>query len=333
MNSPKISVIVPAYNIENYIKKCLASILCQTYNNIEIIVVNDGSKDNTLDVINEVASSDERVIVIHQQNTGVSAARQNGISKASGEFIGFVDGDDFIEPDMYENLIPEIIENNADIAHCGYKKVFEKKPTEYYYNTGKKLIQSNKKGLKDLLTGEFVEPGLCNKLYRRSLFDKINFEKINDIKNNEDLLLNFYLFSNAEKSVYHDFCPYNYVYRADSASNTKLNEHQLFDPLKVITEICNCVKNNEELFSIAYSRKTRQYIRISTANVKGNKVLKKKCRKTLSVFRKMVKKVVLSPFISTKLKIMSIWAALSPFTYRVVHTLHNKIKYKQEDII
>ena len=131
-------------------------------------------------------------------------------------------------------------------------------------------------------------------------------------------------------SVYYDFCPYIYVYRADSASNSKLNEHQLFDPLIVITEICNCVKNNDELFSIAYSRKIRQYIRISTANVKENKKLKQKCRQTLSVFKKMITAVISSPFISKKLKIMALWAALSPYTYGLIHTIHNKIKYKQE---
>ena len=327
MNSPKISVIVPAYNIENYIKKCLVSILEQSYRNIEVIVVNDGSKDNTPGKIKEIAASDERVIVINQENAGVSAARQNGINASSGEYIGFVDGDDCIDPDMYEKLIADILKNDADIAHCGYKKIFTGKPTEYYYNTEKRITQNNTQGLRDLLTGEFVEPGLCNKLYKRSLFDKIDFDKINDIKNNEDLLLNFYLFSNSQKSVYYDFCPYNYVYRADSASNAKVNEHQLFDPLKVITEICDCLKNNDELFGIAYSRKIRQYIRISTASVKDNKELKQKCRQTLSVFRKMIKEVISSAFISKKLKIMSIWAAFSPCTYALVHTMHNKIKY------
>lgn len=327
MNKAKISVVVPAYNIENYIKKCLVSILSQTYTNIEVIVVNDGSEDNTLDVINEIASEDERIIVINQKNAGVSAARQKGISASSGKFIGFVDGDDCIEPDMYEKLVSEMIKNNATISHCGYKKIFANRPTEYYYNTGKKITQNNCDGLKDLLTGEFIEPGLCNKLFRRELFDGIDYKKINDIKNNEDLLLNFYLFSKADKSVYYDFCPYNYVYRADSASNAHLNEHQLFDPLKVISEICDCVKGNDELFGIAYSRKIRQYIRISTANIKDNKELKQKCRYALADLRKMIKEVVSSPFVSKKLKIMAIWAALFPYTYMLVHTVHNKIKY------
>lgn len=327
MNNPKISVIVPAYNIEEYIKKCLISIQNQTYKNIEVIVVNDGSTDKTLDIINNTILNDNRFIVINQNNTGVSTARKNGIEKASGDYIGFVDGDDIIEPDMFEKLLFNLLKYDAEISHCGYKMIFPDGKTEYYYNTGKIIEQDNLNGVKDLLQGTFIEPGLCNKLFMRNLFTSINFEEISCIKNNEDLLLNFHLFSKAEKSVYEDFCPYQYIQRNDSASNAKLNEHQLFDPLKVISIITENVTENKELFSIAYSRKIRQYIRISTAEVKNNPALLLKCRQTHKEFKKMLKEILSSDFISTKLKIMSLWVAFSPYTYKFVHKIHNKIKY------
>ena len=330
MNNPKISIIVPAYNIEKYIAKCIISIKNQTYKNIEVIIINDGSSDNTLNIIKETVSADARFIVFDQKNTGVSVARKNGINASTGEYIGFVDGDDCIEPDMYEKLVSNILTSDAEISHCGYKKILPNNKTEYYYNTGKKIIQDNFTGKRDLLSGEFIEPGLCNKLYSAKLFKNINFDKFSGIKNNEDLLLNFFLFSAAEKSVYEDFCPYNYVYRADSASNAKLNEHQLFDPLKVIEEITECVKENDELYRITYSRLLRQYIKISTANIKNDDKLKQECRKIHSEFRKMIKNILSSAYVSKKLKIMSLWVAFSPYTYMLIHNIHNKIKYKQD---
>lgn len=327
MNTPKISVIVPAYNIEKYVKNCLVSIQEQTYKNLEVIVINDGSSDDTLDVINNTIQNDDRFIVINQKNSGVSIARRNAIEKASGKHIGFVDGDDTIEPDMFEHLIKNAVKHNADISHCGYLIVNQDNTATPHYGTGKTIEQNNFCGVKDLLDGSFIEPGLCNKLFRKELFNNINYDEFDDIKNNEDLLLNFYLFSNSKKSVYEDFCPYHYIQREGSASNSELNEHQLFDPLKVISIITENVKENKDLYSIAYSRKIRQYIKISTAVIKNNPDLKNKCRHTLNEFRKMLSGILTSDYCSVKLKIMAVWVALSPYTYKVMHRLHNKIKY------
>lgn len=328
MNEPKISVIVPVYNIEKYIKNCLISIQNQTYKNIEVIVINDGSADGSLNVIYDTIQNDDRFVVINQKNTGVSLARRNGIEKATGEYIGFVDGDDTIEPYMFERLIANAMKFNADISHCGYLIVNQNNKTTPHYGTGKTAEQDNFCGVKDLLDGSFIEPGLCNKLFHRKLFGNIRYNESDNIKNNEDLLLNFYLFSNSEKSVYEDFCPYHYIQHEGSASNSELNEHQLFDPLKVISIITENVIENKELYSIAYSRKIRQYINISTAEIKNNPALKEKCRQTHIEFRKMLRQILLSDYCSVKLKIMAVWVALSPYTYKVVHRLHNKIKYK-----
>lgn len=327
MNEPKISIIVPAYNIEKYIKNCLISIKNQTYKNLEIIVINDGSSDNTLDVIYNTIQNDNRFVIIDQKNTGVSIARKNGIEKATGEYIGFIDGDDTIEPDMYERLIRNAAQHNADISHCGYLIVNPDNTTTPHYGTEKRIEQDKFCGLKDLLDGNFIEPGLCNKLFHRKLFNNINYVEFENIKNNEDLLLNFYLFSDSEKSFYEDFCPYHYIQRKGSASNSELNEHQLFDPLKVISIIAENIKTNNELFSIAYSRKIRQYIKISTAEIKNNPELKNKCRLTLKEFRKMFRQILTSDFCSVKLKIMALWVMVAPSTYKIIHRLHNRIKY------
>ena len=137
MDEKLVSVIIPAYNIEDYIGRCLDSIISQTYKNLEIIVVDDGSRDYTGEILDNYAKKDRRIKVIHKENGGVSSARNKGIEAAEGDYIGFIDGDDLIEPEMYKTLVDLLEEENADIAHCGYQMVFPDR-IDYYHNTGKK---------------------------------------------------------------------------------------------------------------------------------------------------------------------------------------------------
>lgn len=225
----KISIIVPAYNIETYLARTLDSVLAQTYRNIEVIVVNDGSKDGTGAVLDHYAAQDHRVKAIHKENGGVTSARLRGVAEATGEWIGFVDGDDLVEPDMYERLLENALKYDADISHCGYRMVFPSR-VDYYHNTGKLVEQDHDAGLRDLICGSFVEPALWNKLYRRALFTGITEKMDFSIKINEDVLMNYWLFKASRKSVYEDFCPYHYILRPGSAATSKLNEHKLRDP-------------------------------------------------------------------------------------------------------
>ena len=149
-----ISVVVPAYNIEKYIERCIKSILSQTYSNLEIIIVDDGSTDNTASIIDQYALKDTRIIPIHKKNGGVSSARTEGINRASGDWIGFVDGDDVIEENMYEVLINNAKKYDADISHCGYQMIFPDGHIDYYYNTKCIEVQDNTKALEELLSEE-----------------------------------------------------------------------------------------------------------------------------------------------------------------------------------
>lgn len=168
MTKKLVSVIIPAYNIEKYIGRCLDSVLSQIYENLEIIIVDDGSSDGTGKILDDYEKRDSRIKVIHKENGGVSSARNKGLDMAVGDYIGFVDGDDIIAPEMYETLVKLLEEEDADIAHCGYQMVFPDR-VDYYYNTGKRKVQTTKEGLKDLLLGEIIEPGLVNKLYKKSV--------------------------------------------------------------------------------------------------------------------------------------------------------------------
>ena len=235
----RISVIVPAYNNAPWLPRCLDSLLEQSHTNLEIIVVDDGSQDDTAQILEKYATQDSRVRVIHKENGGVTAARLTGLTAAAGEWIGFVDGDDQVDPDMYQRLLKNADAYHADISHCGYRMVFADGRVNYFHNTGKIVQQDRDTGLSDLLSGTMIEPGLCNKLYRRELIENL-LEDPSDLKNiriNEDLLMNFMLFKNAERSVFEDFCPYQYIVRDNSASRQKLNWHQVHDPILVKEKI------------------------------------------------------------------------------------------------
>ena len=132
MDEKLVSVIIPAYNIEDYIGRCLDSVLSQTYKNLEIIVIDDGSSDRTGEILDDYEKKNHRMKVIHKENGGVSSARNIGIDRANGDYIGFVDGDDRVNPKLFETLVKLINEENADIAHCGYQMVFPDR-VDYYY--------------------------------------------------------------------------------------------------------------------------------------------------------------------------------------------------------
>lgn len=214
---PKITIIVPAYNVERYIERCITSILRQTFPCLEVIAIDDGSSDGTGAVLDALAQQDSRLRVVHQKNTGLVMVREKGISLATGDYVGFVDGDDAVDPDMYEHLLNNLLETNADISHCGLCVYWDDNTTELHYGTGNKMVQSSVEALRDLLQGRIFDASLCNKLYRRELLTDSCLDV--SIQNNEDLLRNFVLFSRAKVIVYEDFCGYQYWSRRNSMSN------------------------------------------------------------------------------------------------------------------
>lgn len=213
----RISVIVPAYNSAPWLVRCLDSLRAQTHGDLEIIVVNDGSADDTAQVLDSYAAR-HPIHVIHQENGGVTAARLRGAAAATGSWIGFVDGDDEVEPGMYAVLLKNALRYGADISHCGQQVVFPDGRVSCVDASGAVRVQDHLTGLRDLLDGGRIESGLCTKLYRRELFEGLDTWMDRTVKNNEDLLMNFYLFSRAEKAVFEAVCPYRYILRQGSAS-------------------------------------------------------------------------------------------------------------------
>ncbi len=330
LNNIKISLIVPCYNIRKYLPRCIESILAQTYKNLEIILISDGSTDGTDEVIREYAKKDSRIIPIFKHNSGVSDTRNRGLDIATGDYIGFVDGDDYIEPEMYETLLKNAIENNADISHCGYQMVFPSR-VDYYYNTGKKVIQDNKKGIRDIIVGDYVEPSPCIKIYRKNIVNNLRMP-IN-IKINEDVLFNFYAFVNSKKSVYEDLPFYHYILRKGSAATSKINQNKLFDPVRVRKEIFEySLKNlDNEIQSVAYSSYLNSIINLY--RVVSNSKLKEYKEESFILkgqIKEIKGKFMLSKRIKTERFLFFHCTGLLMFTYKIYDKLLSKNTNKYE---
>ena len=313
---PKISVLVPAYNVALWLPSCLDSILAQTYQNLEIIVVNDGSTDNTGTILDSYAKKNRRIVAIHQKNAGLVAARETGIAHATGDYVTFVDGDDTIAPDMYEHLMANALKYKADISHCGMDFVFPDGHIEPHYGTGRLLVQDNIEGLRDLLIGELVEPSLCTKLYARHLVTNSCLDK--SVLNNEDLLRNFTLFSRANRIVFEDFCGYQYFQRPGSMSK---DSSKALQNLKHILRARKLIVDNssEELYPYAMRLWLSTYI--NAINQKSDdcdeqmEEFCKECRQVLIREKKNTRHLIKRQQIAAWLIIYAPW--LHKIIYRI----------------
>lgn len=214
-----LSVIVPAYNVAEWLPRCLDSILAQTYRKLEILVIDDGSTDETPQIADRYAGLDPRVVVIHQQNRGLVETRERGIREAAGSFVGFVDGDDEILPEMYERLLRNAVKYEAQISQCGILYCFYDGRRKPVHGTGRVKVYDRIEGCAALLGGDEMEPSLCNKLYRAELLQDSCLDPA--VTNNEDMLRNIVLFNRASRSVMEDFCGYLYWRRKESMSNNR----------------------------------------------------------------------------------------------------------------
>ena len=199
---PKISIIIPIYNSEDFLDRCIHSILNQTEKDIEIILVNDGSKDKSSAICDEYAQKDSRIKVIHQENQGVSVARNNALSIANGDFVGFVDSDDYIHPQMFEKLLKTANETQADIVMCDTLTVYDNKKTKD--DTITQLSQNitlKKQNISPKLLLELAGSA-CRCIYRNTLITTENIQFPQGIKFSEDRIFNIYSFGFAQKIAY-----------------------------------------------------------------------------------------------------------------------------------
>ncbi|RHJ58017.1 glycosyltransferase family 2 protein [[Ruminococcus] lactaris] len=221
-----ISVIVPVYKVEKYLQKCVSSIQNQTYGDIEIILVNDGSPDNSGKICDELAKKDSRIKVIHQKNQGQAVARNLALDIAKGEYITFVDSDDTVNPRMLELLVSILKKNEADIAICGHRVVYE----ESYNESEDKKVCIEEVLDKEKLWQEIfgrLNNAVWNKMYISSKIGDLRFPK--GIVHGEDLIFNLEYLIKCEKGVITNAPLYNYLQHKDSVTGSDFTEKKLYE--------------------------------------------------------------------------------------------------------
>ena len=233
----KISVIVPIYNVENYLKKCIHSIVNQTYKNLEIILVDDGSPDNCGQICDDYAKKDTRIKVIHKKNGGLSDARNAGLEVCTGDYISFVDSDDWIEFNTYEIMMKNMNEYNGDIVVSNINYVYKDK-VKSKYSEDKIRCFNKEEAMKELIKDGLVQAVVWNKLYKRVFIDNLRF-KVGKL--NEDEFFTYKICAKAERIVYIPDALYQYRQREDSIMGTYSLKR--LDSVDAIYERLQFIKN------------------------------------------------------------------------------------------
>lgn len=230
-----ISIIVPIYNVEQYLEKCINSILNQTYTNLEIILVDDGSPDNSGKICDEYAKKDNRIKVIHKENGGISSARNTGLKVARGAYVGFIDSDDYIEKDMYEILYTNLKKESADISICSCYEVYKDRIT-CTKKQGVYTVMMPEETIMKMNSFGYFGVGLWDKLYKMELFQNMEFPIG---KKSEDWYVIYKLVDKAKRIVYESVPKYYYRQRNDSLSHSvNIN----FDSIKASKEAIDFIK-------------------------------------------------------------------------------------------
>ena len=230
-----LSIIVAIYNIEEYVERCVDSLIGQSYRNLEIILVDDGSTDESGHICDRLARQDGRIRVLHKQNGGLADARNAGIAIAKGSFIGFVDGDDWVDTDMYEKMLGVLLEQHADLAVCRYRRIYrnrtEDASTEQtFLFEGQELLQVYVEEREEY----DIQNAAWNKLYRRELLNNTSFPIG---KWYEDIVFITKVFSHADRCVYLDTAYYNYIIdREGSIMNMRINSRIFTDLIPAYQE-------------------------------------------------------------------------------------------------
>lgn len=213
MNAAKVSIIVPVYKVESYLDKCVSSIVNQSYTNLEIILVDDGSPDDCPAMCDAWAEKDSRIRVIHKTNGGLSDARNAGMAVATGELMAFVDSDDWIAPDMYEHLYRRLAKDNSDIAACGVQMVWENEATHRVLTREGNCTLNQEEAMRAIIEESWLKQPVWYKLYKTALVRDILFPKG---KYHEDVFWSYQAVGRAKRVSVSDHIGYYYLQRGGS---------------------------------------------------------------------------------------------------------------------
>lgn len=288
----KISVIIPVYNVEAYLRKCIDSVCNQTYQNLEIILVDDGSTDTSGQICDEYSLKDDRIIVYHINNSGPGIARNYGIEKSHGDYIAFVDSDDWIEPEMYKTLIEISEKEDLPIVGCSVMTEYEDGTSKNNYANRSSGNISGERCILDILyQTENAWGAMYNKIYRKEVFNTIRFP---EISNMEDYVVSTQIFLNREKIYFYNVPMYHYIFRTGSLSKkTDFSENDIL-LFKISDNIRERLKNSNaknEILVAADSFTFRMYASVfwkmqKTKYIERKKIKKQYRKDALYVFKR-----------------------------------------------
>ena len=241
MKIPEISVIVPAYNIEEYIARCLLSLLNQSFKDYEIIIIDDGSTDKTSEIIDYYSVKYERIRVLHTQNAGVSNARNNGLKMAKGKYIVFVDGDDYVDEQYLEVMLGLISQKDADIGIVDYFLQYEDQIEIHSKNNGESVLYKSSEMISNLREIDMYEGYLWNKIFRKNKIDELQLFFDAELKVWEDLLFCYKYMKACKLGVYMHKPLYYYVQRIGSVMHKKENDFPHYKALLRFRDIVSDV--------------------------------------------------------------------------------------------
>lgn len=321
MANDLISIIIPVYNVEPYLQRCLHSVVSQTYQNLEIILVDDGSMDRSGRICDEWALRDDRLTVIHKENGGLSSARNAGIDIASGRYIGFVDSDDYIEPTMYEVLLRAIEDNGAQIACCGRNRIEGHCVTAQHSNDALRLM-SGEEAIQQLLIGGLVEEAAWDKLYWSELFEGRRYP-VGEV--NEDIVLTISLLGECSAVVHVGVPLYNYCQNSGSITNSALSPAK-FVMLDHLDQIKKYLERHYPIllddYCLLEERYTRELLYLLLANAANKRKYSEEYGVVINRFRNAWCKAVLTDLKRINVKGFLLYLGL----YYSIHQIIVKMK-------
>lgn len=314
--NPTISIVVPIYNVQNYLEDCIDSILSQSFKDFELILVDDGSTDNCLKICEKYKQLDNRIIVIHKQNEGLSSARNTGIEVACGDYISFIDSDDFIHKDMYKILYESTKKCNLDIAICNYKRVDEHivLHNDEIKEYNKVFKYSNIEALNELYTNNrLIFTIVCNKLYKKNIFEDIKFDYG---KSDEDEFIAHKILYKGLNIGYIDKELYFYRMRNDSITGSTFNIKRL-DKLEALSNRIKFFKYINQID--LYNKSVKNYIDVFFWNyIKAKKELNNidaRLQEIKLLYNKLFIDMIRCNLISFNHKLMIVLFRISPKIY------------------
>ena len=312
-NNQLISIIIPVYNVEPYLSKCIKSIINQTYKKLEIILINDGSTDNSLKICKEYAKKDSRIKVINKKNGGLSSARNKGIENSKGKYLIFIDSDDYIDLTMVEKLYTNLLENNADISICNHYYDYQNNNLKVKSFPKDKLLVTEKEKYYNIYNDYSVATIIaCAKIYKREIFNDIKYP-IGMVHEDEAIVLD--ILEKANRISYFNEPLYYYVQRQNSITN-KFNLKRL-DIITIHENRINKLKEkkDEYLLYLEYKTYTKRLIKIIVPGLYSIKE-NEKAKYYKEKYQKLIKYILSNFNISNKERIKWVIIKIFPNLYQ-----------------